>query len=259
MGRWSRPRAFGATERQLLWKVQVPLAMPTIMAGVNQTLMMSLSMVVIASMISVGGLGQMVLRGIGRLDVGLAAVGGLGIVMLAIILDRMTQVLSETRRRPGALRERGPIGFVRRHLGGAAPSRCRSRPINPSHSAGQDLKTATRTPAKTGRQRLMNLHRTAKLVAGHHAVLSAPSLADETKPSLGFCINEALVQTFIVMEGLRDLGYQVADVSQAQGPAGACRSGKWRHSTSMPPIGSRCTRRSGARPAATKSCSGSAC
>jgi glycine betaine/proline transport system permease protein len=113
-------RAFGATERQLLWKVQVPLAMPTIMAGVNQTLMMSLSMVVIASMISVGGLGQMVLRGIGRLDVGLAAVGGLGIVMLAIILDRMTQVLSETRRRPGGLRERGPIGFVRRHLGGRA-------------------------------------------------------------------------------------------------------------------------------------------
>lgn len=113
-------RAFGATERQLLWKVQVPLAMPTIMAGVNQTLMMSLSMVVIASMISVGGLGQMVLRGIGRLDVGLAAVGGLGIVMLAVILDRMTQVLSETRRRPGALRERGPIGFVRRHLGGRA-------------------------------------------------------------------------------------------------------------------------------------------
>jgi glycine betaine/proline transport system permease protein len=113
-------RAFGATERQLLWKVQVPLAMPTIMAGVNQTLMMSLSMVVIASMISVGGLGQMVLRGIGRLDVGLAAVGGLGVVMLAIILDRMTQVLSETRRRPGSLWERGPIGFVRRHLGGRA-------------------------------------------------------------------------------------------------------------------------------------------
>jgi glycine betaine/proline transport system permease protein len=113
-------RAFGATERQLLWKVQVPLAMPTIMAGVNQTLMMSLSMVVIASMISVGGLGQMVLRGIGRLDVGLAAVGGLGIVMLAIILDRMTQVLSESRRRPGAIWGQGPVGFVRRHLGGRA-------------------------------------------------------------------------------------------------------------------------------------------
>ncbi|EIR31902.1 glycine betaine/L-proline ABC transporter permease ProW, partial [Yersinia pestis] len=74
--------SFGANPRQLLFKVQLPLAMPTIMAGVNQTLMLALSMVVIASMIAVGGLGQMVLRGIGRLDMGLAAVGGVGIVIL---------------------------------------------------------------------------------------------------------------------------------------------------------------------------------
>jgi glycine betaine/proline transport system permease protein len=65
------------------------------MAGVNQTLMLSLSMVVIASMIAVGGLGQMVLRGIGRLDMGLAAVGGVGIVILAILLDRITQTLGD--------------------------------------------------------------------------------------------------------------------------------------------------------------------
>lgn len=84
-------RSFGASPWQMLVKVQMPLAMPTIMAGVNQALMMSLSMVVIASMIAVGGLGQMVLRGIGRLDLGLAAVGGIGIVLMAIILDRMTQ------------------------------------------------------------------------------------------------------------------------------------------------------------------------
>ncbi len=63
-------RSFGASPRQMLFKVQLPLAMPTIMAGVNQTLMLALSMVVIASMIAVGGLGQMVLRGIGRLDMG---------------------------------------------------------------------------------------------------------------------------------------------------------------------------------------------
>ncbi|EPF28725.1 glycine betaine transporter membrane protein, partial [Klebsiella pneumoniae subsp. pneumoniae CIP 52.145 = B5055] len=73
-------RSFGASPRQLLFKVQLPLAMPTIMAGVNQTLMLALSMVVIASMIAVGGLGQMVLRGIGRLDMGLATVGGGGVV-----------------------------------------------------------------------------------------------------------------------------------------------------------------------------------
>ncbi|MGC9494072.1 glycine betaine/L-proline ABC transporter permease ProW [Vibrio genomosp. F10] len=85
--------SFGANKKQMLYRIQLPLALPTIMAGVNQTLMLSLSMVVIASMIAVGGLGQMVLRGIGRLDMGLAAVGGLGIVILAILLDRITQVL----------------------------------------------------------------------------------------------------------------------------------------------------------------------
>ncbi len=87
--------AFGASPMQLLLKVRLPLALPTIMAGVNQTLMLALSMVVIASMIAVGGLGQMVLRGIGRLDMGLATVGGLGIVLLAIILDRITQQMGE--------------------------------------------------------------------------------------------------------------------------------------------------------------------
>jgi glycine betaine/proline transport system permease protein len=107
-------RAFGATESQLLWKAQIPLALPSIMAGVNQTLMMSLSMVVIASMIAVGGLGQMVLRGIGRLDIGLATVGGLGIVILAIVLDRLTQSMTRRTGRPGELWQRGPIGLVRR-------------------------------------------------------------------------------------------------------------------------------------------------
>jgi len=90
--------AFGASPKQMLYRIQLPLAMPTIMAGVNQTLMLSLSMVVIASMIAVGGLGQMVLRGIGRLDMGMAAVGGLGIVILAILLDRITQIIGKNKR-----------------------------------------------------------------------------------------------------------------------------------------------------------------
>lgn len=91
--------AFGGSPRQVMLKVRLPLALPTIMAGVNQTLMLALSMVVIASMIAVGGLGQMVLRGIGRLDMGLATVGGLGIVLLAIILDRITQQLGENTQK----------------------------------------------------------------------------------------------------------------------------------------------------------------
>ncbi|MCE7028347.1 glycine betaine/L-proline ABC transporter permease ProW [Jiella sp. CBK1P-4] len=112
-------RAFGASKSQLLYKVQLPIAMPTIMAGLNQTLMLALSMVVIASMIAVGGLGQMVLRGIGRLDMGLATVGGLGIVILAIIIDRMTQSLGVSRRDRGnvAWYATGPIGFATRFLG----------------------------------------------------------------------------------------------------------------------------------------------
>lgn len=106
-------RSFGASERQMLYRVQIPVAMPTIMAGVNQTLMLALSMVVIASMIAVGGLGQMVLRGIGRLDVGLAAQGGLGIVLLAIILDRLTQAMgSKNKEDKSRWFQRGPIGII---------------------------------------------------------------------------------------------------------------------------------------------------
>lgn len=105
-------RAYGASPLQLLTKVQLPLAMPSIMAGVNQTLMLSLSMVVIASMIAVGGLGQMVLRGIGRLDMGLATVGGLGIVLLAITLDRITQSLGQPRRGVRHWWQTGPAALV---------------------------------------------------------------------------------------------------------------------------------------------------
>lgn len=83
--------AFGCTSFQLLTKVEIPIAMPTIMAGINQTIMLSLSMVVIASMIGAGGLGNEVLKGIQRLDIGLGFEGGMGVVILAIILDRITQ------------------------------------------------------------------------------------------------------------------------------------------------------------------------
>ena len=105
-------RAYGASPLQMLLKVQLPLALPSIMAGVNQTLMLSLSMVVIASMIAVGGLGQMVLRGIGRLDMGLATVGGLGIVLLAISLDRITQAAGQSRRGVRHWYQTGPVGLL---------------------------------------------------------------------------------------------------------------------------------------------------
>lgn len=83
--------AFGSTPNQLLWKIQLPLAMPTIMAGINQTMMLSLSMVVIAAMIGAGGFGQGVLSGISQMDIGKGFENGLAVVILAMILDRLSQ------------------------------------------------------------------------------------------------------------------------------------------------------------------------
>ena len=84
-------QSFGCNSRQLLFKVQLPNAMPSIMAGVNQTIMMALSMVIIASMVGAGGLGNDVLASIQRLDIGLGFESGMAVVLLAIILDRITE------------------------------------------------------------------------------------------------------------------------------------------------------------------------
>lgn len=90
--------AFGASERQLLFDVQLPLAMPTIMAGLNQTLMLSLSMVVIIALIAGGGLGQEILRSVGRLDIGRAVTSGLTVLILAVVLDRISQASGASKR-----------------------------------------------------------------------------------------------------------------------------------------------------------------
>jgi len=91
--------AFGCTSLQLLFKVQLPIAIPTIMAGVNQTIMMALSMVIIASMVGAGGLGNDVLASIQRLDIGLGFESGLAVVLLAIILDRLTESFGVRKNR----------------------------------------------------------------------------------------------------------------------------------------------------------------
>jgi len=109
--------AFGCTPRQLLFRVQLPAALPSIMAGVNQTIMLALSMVVIAAMIGAGGLGNEVLAGIQRLDIGRGFVGGFAVVILAIILDRISQSFGQPeapqtvfRRWVDALFKRGKSG-----------------------------------------------------------------------------------------------------------------------------------------------------
>lgn len=90
--------AFGATRRQLLWKVELPAALPTIMAGLTQCIMLSLSMVVFAALIGAGGLGTEINRALGsrRIDLGLEA--GLAIVVLAVVLDRMTRMRVGSRK-----------------------------------------------------------------------------------------------------------------------------------------------------------------
>ena len=93
--------SFGMTRSQMLIKVKIPLAIPTIMAGINQTTLMALAMVVIASLVGAGGLGEDVNRGLGRIEPGNAFLAGMGIVFLAIIIDRLTQAL--TRRQQAAL------------------------------------------------------------------------------------------------------------------------------------------------------------
>jgi glycine betaine/proline transport system permease protein len=91
-------RSFGGTGWQLLTKVLLPCARPSIMAGVNQSIMLALSMVVIAAMIGAGGIGSVVLTGITRLDIGKAFTGGICVVVLAVLLDRLTQAFARPRQ-----------------------------------------------------------------------------------------------------------------------------------------------------------------
>ncbi len=93
--------AFGSTARQLLTKVQLPLARPTIMAGVNQTIMLALSMVVVAGLVGAGGLGEQIVRALGHVDVGRGTEAGLAILVIAIILDRITMTLGQRRKKRG--------------------------------------------------------------------------------------------------------------------------------------------------------------
>jgi glycine betaine/proline transport system permease protein len=87
--------AFGASKKQKLWGVQIPLALPNIMQGVNQSVMMALAMVVIASMVGTRGIGDEVLLGLQQLNVGMATEAGIAIVLLAIIFDRVTQAYGD--------------------------------------------------------------------------------------------------------------------------------------------------------------------
>jgi glycine betaine/proline transport system substrate-binding protein len=92
--------SFGSSKWRILRQVQLPLALPTIMAGVNQVIMLSLSMVVIAGMVGAGGLGGDVVQALSRIDVALGAEAGISVVILAIFLDRLSGALAGKRKRP---------------------------------------------------------------------------------------------------------------------------------------------------------------
>ncbi|TQN42962.1 glycine betaine/proline transport system permease protein [Blastococcus colisei] len=108
--------AFGSSRGQILRGIELPLARPTIMAGINQVIMLGLSMAVIAGLIGAGGLGSVVVTGISRLDVGLGFEGGLAVVILAIYLDRLTASFGERGRSRGLrallTRRRAPVEAV---------------------------------------------------------------------------------------------------------------------------------------------------
>jgi glycine betaine/proline transport system permease protein len=127
--------AFGATEIQILRDVRLPLALPVILAGLNHTIMSSLVMSTIVSMIGAEGLGASVLRGVGRLDVGLAATGGIAIVLVAMTLDRITQGLGQSRRERAALGEAVEVRAMRKIAGFAASMR-RGKTSVPSPKEG---------------------------------------------------------------------------------------------------------------------------
>lgn len=100
--------AFGATPGRILRQIQLPLAMPSIMAGVNQVIMLSLSMVVIASMVGAPGLGKDIIQALSRIDIGLGFEAGLSVVIIAMILDRVTGGFGRARKRPSRSSAQAP-------------------------------------------------------------------------------------------------------------------------------------------------------
>ncbi|MEV6294077.1 ABC transporter permease/substrate binding protein [Streptomyces sp. NPDC051896] len=189
--------AFGAAPRDILWRVQLPLALPTIMAGVNQVIMLGLSMVVIAGMVGTGGLGGAVNEAIGQLDIGYGFEAGVGIVVLAIYLDRITGALGT---------QLSPLG---RRAAAKAPTRAWSYRPRPAVAVVGVVVLA--------------------LVAGGMGIFGSPagtsSEASGTNVGKGQEIrigyipwDEGVASTFLWKEILQERGFKVTTTQYAAGP-----------------------------------------
>ncbi|MFE2295485.1 ABC transporter permease/substrate binding protein [Streptomyces sp. NPDC059452] len=189
--------AFGTTSRNTLFRVQLPLALPTIMAGINQVIMLGLSMVVIAGMVGGGGLGGSVYRAIGNIDVGLGFEAGISIVILAMYLDRMTGALG---------REVSPLG---------------RRAAAKAQASAEGWKIWTYRPQPVVAVAGIV---TLALVAGGMGIFGGPAgntasgasarVGDGKKISIGYIPwDEGIASTFLWKEMLEQHGYKV-DVKQ---------------------------------------------
>lgn len=136
--------AFGASPGRILRQIQLPLAMPSIMAGVNQVIMLSLSMVVIAGMVGAGGLGGAVVQSLSRIDIGLGVEAGLSVVILAMILDRVTSGFSTRRPRAARPAASGQHGEAKESGAGAAERGADGQPA--AAASVPDAHPAARTP-----------------------------------------------------------------------------------------------------------------
>ncbi|MFH9085353.1 ABC transporter permease/substrate binding protein [Streptomyces sp. NPDC017673] len=188
--------AFGTTPRYILWRVQLPLALPTIMAGVNQVIMLGLSMVVIAGMVGTGGLGGAVNEAIGQLDIGYGFEAGVGIVVLAIYLDRVTGALGT---------QLSPLG--RR---AAAKARTRARSYRPRPAvAVVGVVVLALVSGGLG-------------IFGSSAGTSEASGADIGKGKeirIGYIPwDEGIASTFLWKELLEERGFKVTTTQYAAGP-----------------------------------------
>ncbi|MEV6118245.1 ABC transporter permease/substrate binding protein [Streptomyces sp. NPDC052109] len=189
--------AFGTTPRDILWRVQLPLALPTVMAGVNQVIMLGLSMVVIAGMVGTGGLGGAVNEAIGQLDIGYGFEAGVGIVVLAIYLDRITGALGT---------QLSPLG---RRAAAKAPTRAWSHRPRPAVAVVGVVVLAL-VAGGTG-------------VFGPSAGTSEASGTDDVGKGKEIRIgyipwDEGVASTFLWKEILEERGFKVTTTQYAAGP-----------------------------------------